>query len=138
MHVVFSTYERQPLITQKLEPFLHKHLGHLSKEMECIPLAINGMPDHIHILLNLNPNKSISEIVKQLKGNSSHTINQSNIIPEKFAWQTGYGAFSVSESAVGKVKEYIVNQKEHHGKISFQEEYEKFLLAYKFEMNPRF
>src|SRR5436189_2355088 len=108
MHVVFSTHERNPIISQNFEAFLYRHLSHLLKEMECIPLAINGMPDHIHLLFQVNPNKSVAEIIKQVKGNSSHTINQSNLVENKFAWQTGYSAFSVSESVVEKVREYIL------------------------------
>jgi putative transposase len=135
MHVVFSTHERQPIISPRLEAFLHRHLGHLLKEMECTPLAINGMPDHIHLLFQLNPNKSIAEIIKNVKGNSSHTINQSNLVENKFAWQTGYAAFSVSESVVEKVREYILNQQEYHNKKSFQDEFESFLKAYKLEEN---
>jgi len=135
MHVVFSTYERQPIISPKLEAFLYRHLGHLLKEMECIPLAINGMPDHIHLLFQVNPNKSVAEIIRQVKGNSSHTVNQSNLVENKFAWQTGYAAFSVSESSVEKVQEYILNQREHHRKKSFQEEFEVFMKAYKLEVS---
>ena len=133
MHVVFSTHERAPIISTKLEAFLYRHLAHLLNEMECTPLAINGMPDHIHLLFQVNPNKSVSEIIKHVKGNSSHTLNQSSLVENKFAWQTGYAAFSVSESAVEKVQEYILNQKEHHKKDSFQDEFDKFLKAYKLE-----
>ncbi len=130
MHVVFSTFERRPIISKNLEPFLHKHLWHLLNEIECIPLAINGYNDHVHVLFLLHPTKSIAEVLKQLKGNSSHTINQSNIIAEKFSWQTGYAAFSVSESQVGRVKAYIDNQKAHHQQRSFQNEVEDFIKVY--------
>ena len=85
------------------------------------------MPDHIHCLFLLNSKKSIADIIKQIKGSSSHFINQENLISEKFAWQTGYAAFSVSESAVRKVHEYIKGQKLHHQKHSFQSEYEELI-----------
>ncbi len=88
---------------------------------------INGMPDHIHCLFLLNPQKSIAEVIKQIKGSSSHFINQNNLISEKFAWQTGYAAYSVSESVVDKVFQYIKNQKHHHTKKTFQEEYNEFI-----------
>jgi putative transposase len=133
MHVVFSTHQRDPIISSKLEVFLYRHVSNLLKEMECVPLAINGMPDHIHLLFQMNPTKSVAEVIKHVKGNSSHTINQSNLTENKFAWQTGYSAFSVSESVVEKVREYVLNQKEHHKKDSFQDEFEKFLKAYKLE-----
>ena len=89
--------------------------------------VINGMPDHVHSLFLLNPVKAIGDIIKQVKGSSSHEINKQNITKEKFAWQTGYAAYSVSESATEKVFRYIKNQKKHHGKITFEKEYENFI-----------
>lgn len=91
------------------------------------------MPDHIHCLFLLNPQKSNAGIIKQIKGSSSHFINQNNLISEKFAWQTGYAAYSVSESVVEKVFQYIKNQKHHHIQKTFQQEYEGFLKLYGFE-----
>lgn len=81
----------------------------------------------------LNPQKSIAEVIKQIKGSSSHFINQNNIIPEKFSWQTGYAAYSVSESVVEKVFQYIKTQKQHHQKKTFKIEYDGFLKLYGFE-----
>lgn len=129
LHVVFSTHQRKPIISKSLEPFLFRHLSHLLKEMDCMPLAINGYHDHVHLLFLMNPVKSTAEVLKQLKGNSSHTINQLNISSERFSWQTGYAAFSVSESQIGRVKKYIDNQKEHHQEKTFQKEVEDFLMA---------
>ncbi len=74
----------------------------------------------------VNPKKSITDVIKQIKGSSSHYINQNKIIPDKFAWQTGYAAYSVSESVVDKVFTYIKNQKQHHAKKTFQQEYDEF------------
>jgi REP element-mobilizing transposase RayT len=88
------------------------------------------MPDHIHCLFLLSPQKSIAEVIKQIKGSSSHYINQNNFIAYKFAWQTGYASFSVSESIVEKVFEYIKNQKSHHQKKTFQQEHDEFLKLY--------
>jgi len=82
------------------------------------------------------PSKSISDTIKQVKGSSSHFINQQNILNEKFAWQTGYAAFSVSESAVEKVFEYIKNQKQHHQKQTFQIEYEEFIKLHRLSNKP--
>jgi len=89
------------------------------------------MPDHIHCLFLQNPQKTIADILKQIKGASSHFINQQDLINDKFAWQTGYGAFSVSESGTGKVFEYIANQKQHHQKRTFQSEYEELIKRHK-------
>lgn len=88
------------------------------------------MPNHIHCLFLLNPQKSIAEVIKQIKGSSSHYINHNILIQEKFAWQTGYAAYSVSESGFEKVQEYIINQKIHHQKKTFEKEYEAFIKLY--------
>ena len=93
----------------------------------CPVRIINGMPDHVHSLFLLNPKKAIADIIKQVKGSSSHEINQQNITKEKFTWQTGYAAYSVSESVLEKVFHYIRNQKKHHEKITFQKEYENLI-----------
>ncbi len=98
--------------------------------MGCPVRIINGMPDHIHCLFLLNPQKSIAEVIKQIKGSSSHFINQNNLISEKFSWQTGYASYSVSESVVDKVFQYIKNQKSHHQKKTFEQEYEGFIKLY--------
>ena len=98
--------------------------------MGCHVSIINGMPDHVHCLFLLNPQKSISEVIKQIKGSCPHYVNDQNLIPEKFAWQTGYAVYSVSESQIGKGFNYIRNQKTHHAKKSFDDEYNDFLKLY--------
>lgn len=85
------------------------------------------MPDHVHSLFLLNPKKAITDILQQVKGISSNWINERDLIKDKFAWQTGYAAYSVSESVLEKVYRYILNQKQHHKKISFEKEYDKFI-----------
>ncbi len=133
IHAVWSTKNRQPLIKEAVENRIFSLVTNQLKELGCPVRIINGMPDHIHTLFLLNPQKSIAEIIKQIKGSSSHFINQENIIAEKFAWQTGYAAFSVSESAVEKVFEYIKNQKQQHQKRTFQKEYEEFIKLHNIE-----
>jgi REP-associated tyrosine transposase len=135
LHIVFGTKNRLPLISSSIEDSLYKYLGKQLKELECEVVAVNGMPDHIHILISMNPKKSIADIIKQLKGSSSHWINQQDLITQKFSWQTGYGVFSVSESQINKVKAYIENQKEHHHKTSFKEEYQQFLKIHNINTN---
>lgn len=130
IHAIWSTKERRPLIDSNLEKKLYPFISEQLKGMGCPMSIINGMPDHIHCLFRLNPQKSIADVIKQIKGSSSHYINQNNLIEEKFAWQTGYAAFSVSESGVSRVFQYIKNQKEHHQKMSFQQEYDEFLKLY--------
>jgi putative transposase len=110
LHVVFSTKNREPLITLNVEDKIHEHLRTQLIDLGCIPRAINGMPDHIHLLFLLPPSKSVSDVLKQIKGSTSHWINENHMMVEQFAWQTGYGVFSVSESQVDRVVHYIANQ----------------------------
>ena len=131
IHAIWATKERAPLIKNaSVEQKVYKYISEQLREQGCPVRIINGMPDHIHCLFLLSPQKSIAEVVKQIKGSSSHFINQNNLISEKFAWQTGYAAYSVSESNVEKVFEYIKNQKSHHHKKTFQQEYDAFLKLY--------
>ncbi|MGE0076909.1 MAG: IS200/IS605 family transposase [Bacteroidales bacterium] len=127
IHAIWSTKERLPLINPNVEKVLYPFMANQYKELGCILRAINGISDHIHCLFLLSSQKSIAEIIKQIKGASSHYINQQSNLCDKFAWQTGYAAYSVSESVVDKVYEYIANQKQHHQKRLFQSEYEEFL-----------
>lgn len=130
IHAIWATKERRPLLSVEIEAKVYALITDELKESECPPIIINGMPDHVHALFLLNPKKSISEVMKQIKGASSYQINQSNLMPEKFAWQTGYAAYSVSESGKGKVVDYIKNQKTHHTKRTFQDEYDEFIRLY--------
>lgn len=130
LHVIFSTKDRYPFIKPPVEDRIYQHIKEQYKEQGCYVKVINGMPDHIHALIIHNPKLSVTDTIKQVKGNTAHWINHQNIIAEKFAWQTGYAAFSVSESLVNKVHQYISNQKEHHKKKTFKEEYQEFIRAY--------
>jgi putative transposase len=130
IHAIWATKDRMPLIHSNVENQIHHFISEQLSEQGCPVKIINGMPDHIHCLFLLNPQKSMAEVVKQIKGSSSHFVNQNNLIGEKFAWQTGYAAFSVSESIVEKVFHYIQNQKQHHTKKTFQQEYDEFLKLY--------
>ncbi len=130
IHAIWATKERLPLIHLNVENKIYGHLSEQLVEQECPVKIINGMPDHVHSLFLLNPKKSVADIIKQIKGSSSHFVNQDNIIPEKFSWQTGYAAYSVSESAVERVFQYIKNQKQHHLKKTSQKEYDEFIKLY--------
>lgn len=127
IHAIWSTKERLPLIHANIEKKIFDCVKSQFIEMGCPVRIINGMPDHIHSMILLNPQKSIAEVIKQVKGSSSHYINSENLLREKFAWQTGYAAFSVSESVMEKVFNYIKNQKEHHAKKTFESEFSDFL-----------
>jgi len=130
IHAIWSTKNRMPLIHSNVEYKIHLFMSEQLRELGCPVRIINGMPDHIHCLFLLSPQKSIADVIKQLKGSSSHFINQNDLIDEKFAWQTGYAAYSVSESVVDKVFQYVKNQKQHHNKKTFQKEYDEFIKIY--------
>ena len=127
IHAIWATKDRIPLINGSIERNLYQFISEQFIELGCQIRIINGMPDHIHCLFKLNSQKSIAEVIKQIKGSSSFYMNQNQIISEKFAWQTGYAAFSVSESGVKKVYEYIKNQKIHHQKNYFDDEFNAFV-----------
>ena len=134
IHIVFTTKNIQPIIFSSFEEKLYSHIReHVENDFQCPIIAINGMTDHIHILMRLTQHIAIKDILKNIKGESSHWINQQDFTRTKFAWQTGYGVFSVSESMVDAVKQYIQNQKEHHRLKTFIEEYEEFMLQYNTE-----
>jgi putative transposase len=119
------------LIKNSFESQLHHHIKEkLETDMDCKVRAVNGTEDHVHILFLLSQNFSLKDIFQSIKGESSHWINASDFMKHKFAWQTGYGAFSVSESMVKEVEKYIANQKEHHKKMTFKEEFDLFIKKY--------
>jgi len=128
IHTIFRTKNSSPLITKNIEDKLFRYfIDLLASELSCVVRIINGTSNHIHILFLLNPNFALKDVMHRIKGSSSHWINQNDLTENKFAWQIGYGAFSVSESKLNVVEQYIKNQKEHHKNVSFAEEYEAFL-----------
>lgn len=130
IHSIFGTKNRMPLINKNIVNQVHNFIKTELEEVNCTVRIINGTSDHIHILFLLSRDYSISEIMKKIKGSSSHWINQQDFINSKFSWQVGYGAFSVSESNISKVEIYIKNQEEHHRKMSFKEEYDRFMTQH--------
>ncbi|MGM0933581.1 MAG: IS200/IS605 family transposase [Bacteroidota bacterium] len=135
IHVVFAVKGRQNLISKKWKDELYKYItGIVTNEGQKL-IAINGMPDHLHILLGIKPNKNISDLIRDIKANSSRFINTRNWIAGKFEWQTGFGAFSCGHSQLDTVIHYIQEQESHHKKLNFREEYLKFLNTYNIEYN---
>jgi REP element-mobilizing transposase RayT len=127
-HIVYATKERSPLITNALRLKLHEYLGGTVRGLGGIALEINGTADHVHLLVKLKPTISVSEFLQKLKANSSRWANQ--ITNRRFAWQSRYGAFTVSESQVGRVRAYVRNQEEHHRRVNFEEEFKALLQAH--------
>ncbi|MCG2420257.1 IS200/IS605 family transposase [Aequorivita sp. F47161] len=127
IQTVFAVEDRQSLINPNWKDELYKYITGIIQNYNHKVLQINGMPDHIHILLGMRPTQSISELMKQIKQDSSKWINTRRLVRGKFSWQSGYGAFSYSKSQVHGVIQYIVNQEEHHKTKSFVEEYVELL-----------
>lgn len=130
VHIVFHTKYNQPLIQSAVETELYAYIGGIIKENQSVPIKINGTEDHIHILATLSKNISLAKFVEEIKRNSSRWIKTKGPMYENFAWQGGYGGFSVSPSVLERVKRYIENQKEHHKKVTFKKEYLQFLTEH--------
>jgi REP element-mobilizing transposase RayT len=135
VHAVWSTKSRQPFIDDEIEARIHRVITDEFASAKCNLKIVNGMPDHVHCLFQLDGAQSPSSIIRQVKGGSSHTINQSDWMGVKFSWQTGYSAFSVSESMYWQVFNYIKNQKTHHRSKSSHYEIIALLKAHGIEAN---
>jgi putative transposase len=135
-HIIFATKDRLPMIKKEWQAELHAYLGGIVKNLDGIPIEINGVADHIHLLVRLKPKMAFSDFMRELKSSSSRWIKQNHF--EKFAWQTRYGAFTVSESQVQIVRNYIKNQERHHQTKNFADEYKDFLIANKIEFEEKY
>jgi REP element-mobilizing transposase RayT len=129
-HAVWATKGRQPWLADEVRPGLFGLLGRLVKELHGITLIVNGMPDHVHLLLKLRPDKAVADVVRRLKARSSFWVHKTYPDRSDFAWQTGYGLFTVSESQVEVVRRYIHDQEEHHRTRPFPEELRALLRAH--------
>ena len=132
IHLIFSTKNRESYITNELKPELISHIRANAKEKDIFIDQLNAVKDHIHILLSLGSDQSISKIAQLIKGESSHWINSNKMSKYKFTWQEEYIALSVSESIVDKVREYIKHQEEHHKRRSFSKEFDILLKKHGF------
>ena len=137
-HIIFSTKDRQSLITDTIQDGLYNYLGGIIRGEKEILLAVGGMQDHIHLLAKFKADVSMSKMMKRIKGNSSHWINEQRLGAIHFSWQDGYGAFSVSQSQHKSVSQYILTQKEHHRKKTFQEEFLEFIKLQNIEYNEKY
>ena len=130
IQVVFAVKGRESLILSSWEEELYKYITGIIQNKEQKMLAINGMPDHIHFFIGMKPNCNLSDLVREIKKSTNLFINEKKFSRFKFQWQEGYGAFSYSHSALDNVISYINNQKEHHKKITFKDEYKDFLKKF--------
>lgn len=127
IQAVFAVKNRQSLILNTWNQDLYKYISGIVQNHGHKLLQVNGMPDHIHLLFGMRPIQSLSNLIKQVKQDSSGWINQKGLINKRFSWQAGYGAFSYSKSQLPRVITYIKNQEEHHKKKTFMEEYIELL-----------
>ena len=138
IQVVFAVKGRESLIQSSYEEELYKYISGIVRNKEQKMLAINGMPDHIHFLIGMKPSCCLSDLVREIKKSSNDFIKEKKFSKFKFYWQEGYGAFSYSHSNLDNVIKYIMNQKEHHKKKTFKEEYLEFLRKFEIEFKDEY
>ena len=138
IQTVFAVQNRQSLISDQWKNQLYKYITGIIQNNNHKVLQINGMPDHIHILFGMRPTQSLSDLMKQVKQDSSKWINNNRLVKGKFSWQAGFGAFSYSKSQLPKLIRYIKNQEQHHKKVSLQDEYLQLLKASNIEFDDRY
>jgi putative transposase len=138
LHVVFSTKNRAPLLADEWRDELFRVMGGASNNLGCQSLIVGGIADHVHMLFQLGRTNTIADTVGKIKSTSSAWINQRPGLSVEFHWQAGYAAFSVSQSDIEAVREYIRKQVEHHAKESFQDELREWLRRYEIEWDERY
>jgi putative transposase len=138
IQVVFAVKGRENLISKEWKEDLHKYIAGIIKGKGQKSIIVNGMPDHIHAFIGLRPAMSISDLVRDIKNNSSNFINDNKFVKGKFSWQEGYGAFSYSHSHIENVYQYILNQEEHHKKKTFKDEYIDFLTKFNVDYDEKY
>ena len=137
-HIVFAVKGRSNYISEQWKDELYKYILGIIANKDQKLMIVNGVPNHIHLLIGTKPNCNLSDLIRDIKANSSKWINEKKFTNFHFEWQTGFGAFTVSQSVVPKVIEYIKNQEEHHRKKTFKEEYVEFLKAYQIDFKDEY
>ena len=138
IHLIFSTKNREHVLHDAIRDSLHAYMATVLQNFDCPPALINSVEDHVHILFELGRTVAVSRAVEEVKKASSKWLKTQGAEFAGFAWQAGYGAFAVSESNVAVVREYIANQREHHRKKPFQEEYRAFLERHRVAFDERY
>jgi REP element-mobilizing transposase RayT len=137
-HIVFSTKDRRPLITGDYRIRLYEYIGGAIRGQGGIALALGGVEDHVHVLAKMRQDKALSDVIRDLKANASGWLHDVFPALKDFAWQSGYGAFTVSASQVERVRQYINTQEEHHRKRSFRDEFIALLKANEIEFDEKY
>jgi putative transposase len=138
IQLVFAVKGRANLINESIKDEVEKYISGIITNQGQKLYAIYCNPDHIHILISISPNIKISDLVRDIKANSSKYINEKKLVKNKFSWQEGFGAFSYSKSSINTVVKYVMNQKEHHRKKTFKEEYLNFLEKYEVNYDMKY
>ncbi len=139
IHITYSTKHRTPFLKDRdVRGNLHAYMAVVLQEVECEPILINGTDDHVHILCNFSRTITIANLIETVKTAPSKWMKEQGSQYEEFFWQRGYGAFSVSQSQVDKVRAYIANQEEHHRHITFQEEFRELCRKHEIEIDERY
>jgi REP element-mobilizing transposase RayT len=138
IEIVFAVKGRGNLISKRWQEDLYKYIAGIVRNKEQKSIIVGGMPDHIHVFIGLRSSMAISDIVGDIKNNSSNFINEKGFVKGKFSWQEGYGAFSYSHAQIGNVYNYVLNQENHHHNKTFKEEYFEFLKEFEIEFNEKY
>lgn len=138
LHLIFSTKNRERSLRDDIRTDLHAYMGGILNQLGCAPIEINSEPDHVHLLFLQSRTETISNVVAQVKKGTNDWLRSLGKSYEEFYWQGGYGVFSVSQSAVEEVREYIRGQREHHREVSFQDEFRAFLRRYQVDYDERY
>ena len=138
IQIVFSVKGRENLLQKPWREEVFKYISGIIKGKNQKPIIINGVSDHVHLFMGLRPSMSVSDLVRDVKNNSSNFINENKFVRGKFSWQEGYGAFTYGHSQMNQVYQYVLNQEEHHKKKSFREEYLDFLQKSGIEYNDKY
>ena len=138
VHYVFAVQNRLSLINDNWRTQLYKYMNGIIEQQGHKTFAINGMPDHVHILVSMNPKQPPSELMFNIKRSSSLWINENRFVSGKFSWQEGFGAFSYGKSQIPDITQYIEKQEQHHNKRTFHEEYLEFLEIFGIEYDERY
>ncbi|MFP4289532.1 MAG: IS200/IS605 family transposase [Bacteroidales bacterium] len=135
---VFAVKGRQNLLQKPWRDDVFKYISGIIKAKNQKPIIVNGVADHVHVFVGIKHSMSISDLLRDIKNNSSKFINERNFLKNKFSWQEGYGAFSYAHSQLDDVYQYILNQEEHHRRKSFKDEYLEFLRKFEIEFDERY
>ena len=138
IHSVFAVKGRENLLRKDWRAGVFKYMSGIIKGKDLKPIIINGVADHVHVFMGLKPSLSVSDIIRDVKNNSSNFINAQKLVCGKFSWQDGFGAFSYGHSQIDKVYQYILNQEQHHQKKTFKEEYTSLLQTFEIPFKEQY